>query len=65
MLRYDATITVYQKNEEDNRRTTDFDYDQHTADRIREEIEMLISGVHLVDDEGNIYVLSLSNIKVS
>lgn len=59
MLKLSTRILVYKKNEETNVRELDFPYTQELSEHIVKEIEFLINGVHLVNDEGEIYVLNV------
>lgn len=43
-------------------RTSDFDYTREQAEKILEQVELLVSGVILVDDQNNIYKLGIVNI---
>ena len=63
MLRYNILLTVYKKNEETNQRDIDFPYDEVFANGCGSEINRLIHGQILVDDEGDIYELSVSRIQ--
>lgn len=64
MLRYQVRVTVYHKNEETNRREIDFPHDEAFIKHTKEEIEFLIKGVHLIGENGEVYVLDIANIGV-
>lgn len=63
MLRYDVKVTVAEKEEETNRRIFDFPSTQDDVDHIRLEIYRVLNGVHLVDGDGRVFVLSIANIR--
>jgi hypothetical protein len=55
--------TIWKKNEENNNRELEFDYTPEFAHRIRDELDFLLNGVHIVDEEGDVYVVTVSNLE--
>jgi hypothetical protein len=64
MLRFNVRVTVYKKNEENNRREVDFPSSPGEIAQFAEEIERHLQNVHLIDNEGEIFILGVSNITV-
>lgn len=61
-MREIVNLRIYRLNEQMNQRELDFDYTDEQRTFIVDDIERLLQGAHIIDEQGNVYVIGIIDI---